>query len=212
MMEEFFSVVGKSMVRHRKVFWGIVNVAAPAVAVIALLFTIQCWSGLEFGLLLSYGDEQVGVIQDESTFDAATDMVNARMVHAAPQDAEAAVSLTPVFSLVAADKSAYTSAAAVCDAIIEQSDGIIAEGTGLSVDGKIVGVVKSSADLNHILNEILEEAKQGDSKAEAQFAQHIETTTGLFPTSAFISSNELSAMLQGTGPVSYTHLTLPTIA
>ena len=85
------------------------------------------WSGLEFGLLLSYGDEQVGVIQDESTFDAATDMVNARMVHAAPQDAEAAVSLTPVFSLVAADKSAYTSAAAVCDAIIEQSDGIIAE-------------------------------------------------------------------------------------
>lgn len=69
----------------------------------------------------------------------------------------------------------------------------------MSVDGKIVGVVKSSADLNHILNEILEEAKQGDSKAEAQFAQHIETTTGLFPTSAFISSNELSTMLQGTG-------------
>ena len=199
MMEEFFSVVSKSMVRHRKVFWAIINVAAPAAAVIALFFTVQYWSGLEFGLLLSYGDEQVGVIQDESTFDAATDMVNARMVHAAPQDAEAAVSLTPVFSLVAADKSAYTSAAAVCDAIIEQSDGIIAEGTGLSVDGKIVGVVKSSADLNHILNEILEEAKQGDSKADAQFAQHIETTTGLFPTSAFISSNELSAMLQGTG-------------
>ena len=89
--------------------------------------------------------------------------------------------------------------------LLSSPDGIIAGGDRPIRRWQNCRRGKSSADLNHILNGNSEEAKQGDSQAEAQFAQHIEMTTGLFPTSAFYQQQRAQRNASGDQRLPQTH-------
>ena len=204
---ESFKVAGRGVVRHRRIWCSVLNVAAPVAAVFLLVGTVQYWTSLEFGLNLTYNGENLGIIENERVFEEATQMVSQRMVHASDGEDAAgeAVSMTPSFSLTVSDGSSYTLANTVCNKIIEQSDGIIEEATGLYIDGELIGAVRSSADLNHILTGILEEAKGEDTEAEAVFVQTVETVTGLFPASTVISSETMETELTATSQRAVTY-------
>ena len=193
---ESLLVAGRGLVRHRNIVGLVFNIAAPIAAVLFLAHTIQYWNNLEYGLVLSYGNQTVATIRDEQVFDQALEMVTERMVHdTAESEEENSVSLTPTFSLKIMDTSAYAEAADVCDLLIRQSNGIIEEATGLYMDGELMGAVRSSADLNHLLSTILEEAVGEDTECEASFVQDIELVTGLFPTSSVITADEMKEIL-----------------
>ena len=66
--------------------------------------------------------------------------------------------------------------------------------------------VKSSADMSHILQGILDEAKGEDEDATAVFAQSVDTVTGLFPTSTVISADELESELTSTSQKAVTYV------
>lgn len=124
-------------------------------------------------------------------------MVNQRMIHDVEGE-DTQVEITPSFKLSVVDENRYSAASAVCDLIIKQSDGIIEEASGLYVDGELIGAVKSSADLRYILQNILNAAKEGDTDAEAAFAQNVETVSGLFPTNSIMTTEEMESLLTGT--------------
>lgn len=204
-VKESFSVAGKGVIRHRNIWCTFLNIAAPVAAVCVLLATVRYWNSLEFGLNLTYNGEMIGTIENEKVFEQATEMVSQRMVHDASEQNES-MALTPVFSLTVSDSESYTVADAVCNKIIEQSDGIIEEATGLYIDGELIGAVKSSADLSHILEGILDEAKGDDEDATAVFAQTVDSVTGLFPTSTVISSQEMESELTATSQKAVTYV------
>ena len=193
-VKESLRVAGRGVVRHRNIWCAFLNLAAPVAALCLLLATVRYWTSMEFGLSLTYNGESIGVIENEKVFEDATEMVSQRMVHAG-SEGDGNVSMTPTFSLVVSDGTEYTIADTVCNKIIEQSDGIIEEATGLYINGELVGAVKSSADLSHILQGILDEAKGDDEDATAVFAQTVESVTGLFPTSTVITSEEMKEEL-----------------
>src|SRR5699024_4152515 len=139
---------------------GILNIAAPLGALVLLIFTIQYWNSLNYGLVLTYDGQEIATIQDENIFEQATEMVNQRMIHDVEGE-DTQVEITPSFKLSVVDENRYSAASAVCDLIIKQSDGIIEEASGLYVDGELIGAVKSSADLRYILQNILNAAKEG---------------------------------------------------
>ncbi len=202
---ETFRVAGRGILRHRRIWCTALNIAAPVAAVCLLVGTVRYWTGIEFGLDLTYNGESIGVIENEKVFEQATEMVSQRMVHDASSENEN-VSITPTFALTTAQASDYTLADTVCNRIIEQSNGIIEEATGLYINGELVGAVKSSADLNHILQGILDEAKGGDEDATAVFAQTVESVTGLFPTSTLITAGEMEAELTETSQKAVTYV------
>ena len=204
-VKESFSVAGKGVIRHRNIWCTFLNIAAPVAAICVLLATVRYWNSLKFGLNLTYNGEMIGTIENEKVFEQATEMVSQRMVHDASEQNES-VSMTPVFSLTVSDSESYTVADAVCNKIIEQSDGIIEEATGLYIDGELIGAVKSSADLSHILEGILDEAKGDDEDATAVFAQTVDSVTGLFPTSTVISSQEMESELTATSQKAVTYV------
>lgn len=204
-VKESFSVAGKGVIRHRNIWCTFLNIAAPVAAICVLLATVRYWNSLEFGLNLTYNGEMIGTIENEKVFEQATEMVSQRMVHDASEQNES-VSMTPVFSLTVSGSESYTVADAVCNKIIEQSDGIIEEATGLYIDGELIGAVKSSADLSHILEGILDEAKGDDEDATAVFAQTVDSVTGLFPTSTVISSQEMESELTATSQKAVTYV------
>lgn len=148
-------------------------------------------------MVLTYDGQEIATIQDENIFEQATEMVNQRMIHDVEGE-DTQVEITPSFKLSVVDKNRYSAASAVCDLIIKQSDGIIEEASGLYVDGELIGAVKSSADLRYILQNILNAAKEGDTDAEAAFAQNVETVSGLFPTNSIMTTEEMESLLTGT--------------
>ena len=181
---------------HKNLVCSVLNIAAPAAAIVVLFMTVHYWGNLDYGLILSYGGQEIATIQDEKVFERAAEMVNQRMAY--DTAAKANIKLSPTFALTVADRARYYAANTLCDRIIRQSDGIIEEGSGLYVNGKLIGAVKSSADLTFILQNTLNAARGSDPEAKASFAENVETINGLFPTSSIVSADEMNEKLNGT--------------
>lgn len=202
--DDFFKTVILGIKSHSGFFFSILNVAAPIAAGIVLLVTIQYWSHLNYGLVLAYDGQEIATIQDENVFQKATEMVNQRMVYDTATTTK--ININPTFKLTVVDSTRYAAPSTVCDKIIERSDGIIEEASGLYVNGDLVGAVKSSADLSYILQNILNKARGTDVTAKASFSENVETITGLFPTASILSADTIAAKLCGetSSSLSYT--------
>ena len=187
---------GLHFVIRKKLVCSVLNIAAPVLATFVLLGTVNYWRNMDYGLTLTYGGREIAAIQDETVFEKATEMVNQRMVY--DTAATANIKISPVFVLSAMDRTRYFAPSTLCDRIIQQSDGIIEEGSGLYVDGKLIGAVKSSADLTYILQNILNTARGSDLNTKVSFAQDVQTINGLFPTASIISAEEMNRKLTGT--------------
>lgn len=192
---ECFRVAGISLRLHKSFLSSVLNVAVPVISVFVLLLTVQHWKSLNYGLTLESNGERIAVIPDEGTYERATEMMNERMIHDTAGD-EAKLGYKPAFRLSVV-KEGYASDSYVCDRLIKQSDGIIEEASGLYVDGELVGVVKSGADLRYLLRNRLDAARGGDRNADAQFVQNVEIVNGLFPTTSIISSEKMNGIITG---------------
>jgi len=195
--KEYAWVTGKSLVRHRGFLFSILNVAAPVAAVLFLIMTIQHWNNLNYGLILSYDGQAVATIQNEKVFEQATEMVSQRMVHDTAAS-DTGMKFTPAFQLSVVDTDSYAPVSNVCDKIIQQSNGIIEEASGLYVDGELIGAVKSSADLRFILQGLLNKARGTDTEATTAFVRNVETINGLFPTTTIMATENMNKLLTGT--------------
>jgi murein DD-endopeptidase MepM/ murein hydrolase activator NlpD len=189
-------VAGKSFIRHREFLCSILNVLAPVGAIILLTMTVRYWTGLNYGLVLSYDGQEVATIQNEKVFEQATEMVSQRMVHDTVAS-DTGVKFTPAFQLAVVNTNSYSPVSLVCDKIIQQSNGIIEEASGLYVDGDLIGAVKSSADLRFILQNILNKVRGSDVTATAAFSQDVQTITGLFPTTTIMTTDAMNKLITG---------------
>lgn len=202
-VRECFRIAGISLRLHRSFLLSVLNVAVPAASLLVLLSTIRYWNGLSYGLILESNGEQIAVIQNESTYEQATEMMNGRMVHDTAED-EAKLDYEPTFRLSVVN-GGYATASYVCDRLIKQSNGIIEEASGLYVDGELFGVLKSGADLRYLIQNVLDAARGGDENATVQFAQNVEIVNGLFPTTSIISSEEMDRIITGTSKAGVTY-------
>lgn len=201
---EYIIVTAKSFIRHKGFVCSILNLAAPIGAAFLLGFTIRYWTGLNYGLVLAYDGKEVATIQNEKVFEQASEMVSQRMVHD-KADSNIKINVTPTFRLAVVDEGTISPVNTVCDKIIQQSNGIIEEASGLYVNGELIGAVKSSADLRYMLQNILDKAKGNDPNATAAFTQDVETINGLFPTTSIMTPEALNKIITGTSKSAVTY-------
>ena len=203
-LKEYITVTGKSFVRHKGFVFSILNIVAPIGAIILLGATVRFWTGLNYGLILAYDGKEVAAIQNEKVFEEASEMVSQRMVHDTA-DNNININVTPTFKLEIVDENSLLAVNSVCDKIIQQSNGIIEEASGLYVNGELIGAVKSSADLRYMLQNILNAAKGSDKSATADFAQDVETINGLFPTTTIMTTESMNKVITGTSQSAVTY-------
>jgi murein DD-endopeptidase MepM/ murein hydrolase activator NlpD len=194
-MCECARIAGQGVKRYRHFFRLVAQVVAPVVAVCVLIFTIQYWSNQNYGLVLAYEGEPLAAIPSEQTFEQAHELVNERMVYDAAS--ASTFQIVPRYTLTAVDTEYYATPQSLCEKLIASSGGKIEEATGLYVDGKLVGAVKSQTDLAFLLQSQLKEARAGNDKAEADFVQKVECITGLYPTAAILPSDGMKSLLLG---------------
>ncbi len=203
-LKEYVTVTGKSFVRHKGFVFSILNIVAPIGAIILLGATVRFWTGLNYGLILAYDGKEVAAIQNEKVFEEASEMVSQRMVHDTA-DNNININVTPTFKLEIVDENSFLAVNSVCDKIIQQSNGIIEEASGLYVNGELIGAVKSSADLRYMLQNVLNAAKGSDKSATADFAQDVETINGLFPTTTIMTTESMNKVITGTSQSAVTY-------
>lgn len=204
LLKECFHVTGISFRLHKSFALSVLNIAVPVISILLLLFTVQYWNRLSYGLVLENNGKQIAFIQNENTYEQATEMVNQRMVHDTV-DGESKLKFQPNFSL-STGSGIYATASYVCNKLIEQSNGIIEEASGLYVDGELIGVVKSGADLRYLIQNLLDAARVNDKNATAQFVQNVEIENGLYPTTSIISTDDMNKIVTSTSRAGVTYM------
>ena len=178
--------------RHRKAVISLLNLAAPAAATVALVFTVQYWSNMTFALTLEYGGQKVGYISDESVFDAAANMATERVINT---DNSFEVERTPKLTLAVAPKAQMLDETALCDKILESSSDSITQASGLYIDDKFEGAVASSDALNQLLDDIRGQYLSGAANERAEFVQEVRVVDGLYPVTSVVDSSRMKAYL-----------------
>ena len=59
----------------------IVNNAMPFMAMILLVCTVMYMNSLQFGLIISYNDEQIGVVENAGVVNEATGLIDSRIIN-----------------------------------------------------------------------------------------------------------------------------------
>lgn len=192
----FFRSFHKESAPRRRLVCRVLNIAAPVACFLILFSCVHYWNGRNFSLVLSNQGKTIGTIQNEKVYEEATEMVNQRMVHDTSQE-ETGIKFMPSFRLTS-DHFNTKTPGSVCDLLIQQSNGIIEEASGLYVDGELKGSVKSSADLRYMLQNRLSEAKGNDKDASAHFVKNVEIVSGLYPTTSIITTDAMRRWVNGT--------------
>ncbi len=203
-LREYFRFTHRGIRLHRDFLSSVVHFVLPVASVLFLIATVRYWNTADFGLILTNNGRQIAAIQNESVYEKATEMVNQRMVHdTAAQSSE--IRLAPSFRLTTASAAGYVGPNAVCDLLIKQSNGIIEEASGLYVDGRLLGAVKSGADLRYLLEGVLSAARGNDASVTAQFKKNVEIVNGLFPTMSIVGTDAMKKLVNGTSRAATTY-------
>ena len=168
--------------RHKKAVCCVGNILMPILATLVLVFTVQYWSNLSFGLVLEYEGESFGYIADEKVFDNAAAMVNSQVQ--ATEGSSLQVR-PPKFTLTVLTDAQVLDENSVRDKIIESSGDEFAEATGVYLNGDLVGALTSSEDVNALLESYLAEWRTNGRTAE--FVQAVTTEDGLYPIFTIMS-------------------------
>lgn len=175
--------------RHRHALCRVCNVAAPAAAVVALVFTVQYWSNQHFALALEVDGQQVGYIQDESVLDAAASMAENRVA----MDGTFQLQQTPHLSIAIADQDAVLSEDDLCNKLLRISSDALVEMVGLYIDGEFQGAVSSRERLEQALQDVKD--TYGDDEGEVSFVEDVELREALYPVDALRSAADMTAYL-----------------
>ncbi len=179
--------------RHHHALKSILNLAAPAAAVCALVFTVNFWTHQTFALALEYNGETLGYISDEGVFDSAASMATDRVINT---DNSFEVERTPKMTLAMVSQTDIMDEKELCDSILRSSSDSIAEVCGLYIDGKFEGSVQSRSELDAVLDGILDSYRSQDGAEErVEFVQDVEIVEGLYPVSTIMTAEEMETYL-----------------
>ena len=193
--------------RYRGELLALWGVAGPVLATVVLLLTLSAWTNTEFCLSLTYGEQQLGLISNEVTYEQAAAMAKGRVVNV---DDSFAVEAVPTLSVTVRGSEPVLDDNELCDAILRTAGDSIAEATGLYVDGEFVGAMESSDELNAVLDGIKDTYfDRNDQNQRAEFVQTVETLDGLFPSATVADGEKIRALLTREAVVKKTYTAVP---
>ncbi|MCR4925083.1 MAG: peptidoglycan DD-metalloendopeptidase family protein [Clostridiales bacterium] len=175
---------GKVKTDNREVVATITNFVVPALALVILLSTIGFWNNITFALQLSYNDEVVGCVANESVLLDAQAQANDRLslnTSSAQKDDVQAEIKTPEYNIVITKKNELLDATAMCDKLIDSSETKITNACGIYIDGEFICAVKNETDALSVFDAIKENYVTDDPTDIIDFVEKVEYVQGLYP-------------------------------
>ncbi len=203
---DFFGCVRVFARRYPAVVGRTMAAVAPLLAVLVLVFTIQYWTSADFGIRVEYEGVDVGYIADEGTYRAAADLARER-VHS--ENGEFTISDTPVMRVRLLHAASLMDTSALCNEILRTKGEAISEASGLYVDGKFAGSMKSRAELDAVLEAIKKTYCDGGENERAEFIQNVTVSDGLYLTESVMTAEKMTEKLTSQAVVKKEHIVQP---
>lgn len=203
---DFFGCIRTFARRYPSVVGRTASAVAPILAVLLLVVTIQYWVSADFGIRVEYEGVDVGYIADESTYMAAADLARER-VHS--ENGEFTISDTPVMRVKLLHTAPLMDTSALCDEILRTKGDAISEASGLYVDGKFVGSMKSRTELDGVLDAIKKTYCDGGENERAEFIQNVTVSDGLYLTDSVLTAEKMKEKLTSQAVVKKEHIVQP---
>ncbi len=168
---------------------GIATALAPVCAAVVLVLTICFWTCSDKPLTVSFDGQYIGVIESEAVLTEAS-----ANFHEALTSTSESKGATPLLQIGYPTLSAADSATAqdVYEVLIENSDAVVADASGLYIDGEFYGATVDSEALNSALIAVLDDAKKKyDESTVASFNNDVKVESGVFATAQLKDVSEI---------------------
>ena len=168
---------------------GIFNLAVPTLALGLLIFTICYWTTADYSLAVTYGNEYLATISDESVLTEATAQVNTAL--SAVDNNQ--VTVTPTMQITAPNSAQGKSgASAVYAKLVDCNDGIVNNACGLYIDDVFFGAVLDYSEIDAKLTDYLNAAKEGyDGTTTVAFDNKVELKTDVYAVKTLMNADDL---------------------
>lgn len=165
----------------------------PVAAGAVLVATLTAWTNIEFCLAVTYGGQELGLVESATVYDRGAALARGRVINA---DDSFSVEMVPTFTMTIRGGQATMSDTDVCDAILMQSGDSIVQVSGLYVEGEFVGAMEDEDDIQSVLDSLKEgRFDKEDPNQRAEFVQSLEIVEGLYPVSTVVAGEDLSSLL-----------------
>lgn len=189
----------------------LINNVSPLAALALLVCTVTYLNSLQFGLVISYNDEQIATVENAEVVQEATDIINNKIIMKSLDTLED----EPQYSVaVINNHSEFQNPTELSRSILAYDNVLEDEVCGVFVDGTLVGAVASQEDAEKVLNSILSD-KKANSKdmgevSAVEFNSNISLQVGLYAKSSIVDSNTLKDRLLNNVELSYKIIVLQT--
>lgn len=178
----------------------ILSYVIPIAAVFLLYFTVQFFSGLNYGVEVSLRDQSgelihLGYIKNEALYDSAEKIMQQRIYY---QNEDEALYTNPYFQLAIVPSDSFLTADQLSDRIIETTTNEITEGYGLYVGNQFLGAVtqEDQAALSDSINGILNRYRTGAEGERLNFNTDVELRKGLYINSSIQPATDMISLLE----------------
>ena len=182
----------------------IVNNAMPFMAMILLVCTVMYMNSLQFGLIISYNDEQIGVVENAGVVNEATGLIDSRIINKSLDSLEN----EPQYRVAVVNNTSDFQTSTELSRSIIANDNVLADQIcGVFVDGTFVGAVENEEDAQEVLLSLREaEKKKWKSLGTVdavEFNSSVQLEVGLYARSSVVDKAEIKRRLVENVEISY---------
>ena len=170
------------------------NYVAPVVSIAFLIGIVNCVSGLEYGLSVQYNGQEMGIVNAETDFDAATKEVQKRI---AQVDGGMEMGFTPRYSLkVVNNNDQYINPGQLADKMLSSSDAELTEAFGVYIDGEFIGAVLNKDIIAQELANMLANCDTSGTATGIKFQKQVEYSKGIYLNDSLTDESDVIKKLK----------------
>lgn len=187
-----FTIIRCWFVFVLKIICTLFNYIAPIVAAVFLIFTIQYFDELKYGLALESNGKTIAYINSENTYNEAEQIIRSRT----SAELENVINVAPQYSIVPVSSLELTEPEELANIILRSSGANVYEGYGLYIDDEFICSTDEADNLLAALDEYREQYREeGDTESKMQFVQKISLVDGVYPASSIMAMSEFKTLL-----------------
>ena len=181
-----------------------VNYCMPALALVLLVSTVCYMNSLKFGLVVSYNNEQLGVVENAEVVQEATRIIDSRIINKSLDSLED----EPQYRVaVIKNDSELQNSTELSRSIIAKDTSLEDELWGVFADDDFIGSVSTEEEAQAVLSGLLEakkkEAASLGTVQKVEFNTSVRAEVGLYSADSVIDKAELKNRLTNNVDISY---------
>ncbi len=174
----FREKISLSFTKHRRVWLTVINTVFPLLCLFVLVATVSHYGTLTYALKVNYNGTDIGYIKNEDVFNEAKDRAIERLTSGSLNNVCISA---PTYSVAMLSPDKLSDSDAVCDRIVEHTDGNFVNACGIYIDGEFVCAVKNETDAINVFDRILKPyQKKAGKNATVAFVQEINYVQGFY--------------------------------